>query len=527
MLAAGWDSSPGGRRRFVRCPVKEPHGRPPGDLAFGQAAHRWLLLGRQHRTEGHSRWHLARSGPWWTPEAEAGVRWVAGEECALAASSVAPLPVAQSSCDTRSAGQAGHLSEHQLLEAALVGMTGIIADAKEGEGMLRRTARLAAVTAAVAGEIVHWAPQHSEGDAVRSLRFGQIAGAHRMATGLLREAHDAEAGAIAAAAMVTAAASRAELIRRSWADGARELWRCGRRLLSAEGAAALDLAVVVVAGMTTALVEMRSTAARKLDYARWQVLSGERRVHQLEREWRCSRMAHRLWVEEEDEHWVVLVAAAAAAAVEVDGGDEAGAGLGSGGTDPGDDRGGGSEAERDGSRGQNEPTDGGRPEQGSADGGGDGSGTSDGEGAGQDARGAWIGEQGGWRAWRTTAGPGQGKLGEHREGVEGLVEGGGRRRRGARRWRPLGWRRWLCIRHRHPVLSTGGAHTRASRRRSAEELLRTRAVALATERWRVLGFTFCGHGLTGQTWTVGIGVGRGVLISSFHLNLCLKVQVSS
>ena len=55
---------------------------------------------------------------------------------------------------------------------------------------------------------------------------------------------------------------------------------------------------------------------------------------------------------------------------------------------------------------------------------------------------------------------------------------------------------------------------RASLCCSAVELLRTQAVALTMERWRVLGFTICGHGLTGQSWIVGVGVGRGVLISS-------------
>ena len=49
---------------------------------------------------------------------------------------------------------------------------------------------------------------------------------------------------------------------------------------------------------------------------------------------------------------------------------------------------------------------------------------------------------------------------------------------------------------------------------SAVELLWTQAVALTMERWRVLGFTICDHGLTGQTWIVGVGVGRWVLISS-------------
>ena len=326
------------------------------------------------------------------------------------------------------------------MQWAMILLTGTIADAKEGEEHLRRTARMTTAAAAIVEEVNDLAPHyHSEG--IRNLRLAQVRMARGMAVELLAEARTAEAAAIGAAAVVTAAAHRAVGVRQALASNVTSLWRhCARRCLSAEGVAGLDLAVASVAGATTALTEMRDLAARKLDWARWSVLAAERRVRRLQREERCIVGAHQLWEEGEIEYWAVLAAAAAAAAVEVDGGDEADGESRHGGTDPGNDHGGGSAAKNGGSRGESEHGDGSRLEGGPADKTDDGGGT--GGGAGRGACGEWIGDGGGWRVSASTV---KGKMREEKEdGVRG-----GRRRRGARRKRERGWRRWL--RRREPT----------------------------------------------------------------------------
>ena len=90
MYAAGWETDFGGQRRFVRQADMGPASRRCGWQATGHAAHRWLLLGQQHRAAAHAQWAVARVGPGWTLAVEASVRWLAGEECTLTASSVAP-----------------------------------------------------------------------------------------------------------------------------------------------------------------------------------------------------------------------------------------------------------------------------------------------------------------------------------------------------------------------------------------------------------------------------------------------------
>ena len=247
-----------------------------------------------------------------------------------------------------------------------------------------------------------------------------------------------------AAAQVTEAATRAEAVRKRLACRVSSLWRCPQaKLLSEEGAETLDLATAVVAMAATALGEMRSVAARQLDWANWQLIAGERQVRRVQAEETCIVRAHRLWEAVEASWWAVLAAAVAAAADEVDADGEAAGRAGpNGGTDPGNDEGGGVDAKRDGSRGQ---------DGGSADGS-----TDDGGSTGNGGNAAWdtwvgIGDGGRWLAQQALdRAVNRGKLGVdrcrgYRVGVE-WVGGGGRRRRGCRRMRPLGWRRWLAPR---------------------------------------------------------------------------------
>ena len=52
-------------------------------------------------------------------------------------------------------------------------LTGTIADAKEGEAQLRRTARMTAAAAAAVEELNSWAP-HEHREASRNLQVAQI-----------------------------------------------------------------------------------------------------------------------------------------------------------------------------------------------------------------------------------------------------------------------------------------------------------------------------------------------------------------
>ena len=248
----------------------------------------------------------------------------------------------------------------------------------------------------------------------------------------------AEVAATTAAANVTTAAQWAADIRHSLAGGVQSLWRhkAGWRV-SAEGAAGLDLAAAVVAGVTTALAEMRGLAARRLDWTRWSLLAADRRVRRLQQEENCIRRVLRLWSDYEQEHfWDVLAAAAAAADINVDGDDNAGAEQGHGGTDPGHDHDSGGGTGMDGSRGRSGQDDGDWSAGGLVGGANEDGDTGD-SGVGRGACGEWSGEGGGWRA---SAGPVKGKVrgGTYEDGVRG-----GRRRQGARRKRMKGWRRWL------------------------------------------------------------------------------------
>ena len=73
------------------------------------------------------------------------------------------------------------------------------------------------------------------------------------------------------------------------------MWRCPQaKLLSEEGAETLDLATAVVAMAATALGEMRSVAARQLDWANWQLIAGERQVRRVQAEETCIVRAHQL-----------------------------------------------------------------------------------------------------------------------------------------------------------------------------------------------------------------------------------------
>ena len=478
MLAAGWDDGFGGGRRFARLPVEELHGRPPAGLAFGQAAHQWLLQGQQHRALGHTAWVRARGSRWWTPAAEAGVQWVAGEDCRLTASRSASPPAAPQLGSTELATATGHLNEGELLGAATTLLEGTTAIAREGEAQLRRLARLASASAAEASELVCWTP-HFHSEVVRDLTAGEFLGARRIAGGILRDAQSVEVAATEAAAQVAAAATLAATIRQTLAAAATHVWSNGAQALSAEGAAVLDLSATVVATMATALDEMRHLAARKLDHLRWQVLAGERRVRRAQQEERCAAKAHRLWVAKADplwggetDHWGDLVVAAAATAAEADGDGDDEAGQGLGGTDLGSDRNDGDGAGNSGSRGQSGSDDGGGSVGGPTGGVDDGGGME--TSARWENRGEWRGDGGGWRArWACSWAIGMKKQGVYWDGVEESVVGGGRRRRGARRMRLRGWRRWLCRGQSYP--SEGD---RVSRWHHARTELWTRAIMM-------------------------------------------------
>ena len=195
----------------------------------------------------------------------------------------------------------------------------------------------------------------------------------------------------------------------------------------------------------------------------------------------CARSVHQWWVDwwrtEVEDLWTVLAAAAAAADVEVDEADETSVGVGQGGTDPGNDHGGGSSTGNDGSSGQSGQGDDDWSAGGLVGDADDGGGTRK-SGAGWGTHGEWIGEGGGWRVG---ASPVKGKTrGEvKREGARG-----GRRRRGARRKREQGWRRWL--RRREPVRGypgrTGGEI--ASLCLPAVEVSRTGMGPDGEARWR-------------------------------------------
>ena len=137
-----------------------------------------------------------------------------------------------------------------------------------------------------------------------------------------------------------------------------------------------------------------------------------------------------------------------AAADVVDGDDDDDGGDGPGGTDPGTEHGTGGGTGNGGSADGSDSGAEGGPRAGHARGGGGGDdGASGAGGLGRRNRGlGWIGEGGGWQV---TAGTKHGnKPGENRAGEVDVVRGG-RRQRGARRMRPLGWRRWLRIERSH------------------------------------------------------------------------------
>ena len=68
------------------------------------------------------------------------------------------------------------------MQWAMILLTGTIADAKEGEEHLRRTARMTTAAAAIVEEVNDLAPHyHSEG--IRNLRLAQVRMARGMAVG--------------------------------------------------------------------------------------------------------------------------------------------------------------------------------------------------------------------------------------------------------------------------------------------------------------------------------------------------------